>query len=134
MLGLQIVTGKRHQERERSKIHTLRIGNAGCMISDTACIGACPQTTLARYLGYQLPTEDSQSYFDGGIDNEGVWEANIRASGIDYRCEEDFPVIYESPDKLWKLSGRPDIVLGKVEEKFEKYTSFEPSSIVTGKL
>ena len=76
---------KNHKEREKSKIYTLRIGNAGCMLNDTECIGACPQTTLARYLGYQLPTEASQGYFDGGIDNESVWDTNIKAANQKFK-------------------------------------------------
>ena len=120
------VLRKKHQEREASKIMTLRIGNAGCMISDTACIGACPQTTLARYLGYQLPTEASTPYFDAGLASEHIWETNFTAAGMDYRCEEDIPVVYESPDGLWKLSGRPDQVLGETIEQHEKYQQFIP--------
>lgn len=105
------VLRKQHQERERSKIGILRVGNAGCMIDKERCIGASPQTTLARFLGYQLPSEASQAYFDGGIDNETVWETNLRAAGIAFKREEEIPVVHTLPCGT-QVTGRPDIVTG----------------------
>ena len=110
---------KKHQQREQEKISILRIGSSGCMIGPDTCIGACPQTTLARFIGHQLPTEASQPYFDGGISNEFTWETNITAAGIDYKCEEDIPVVHTLPCGT-KLTGRPDMATGtQVGEEFK---------------
>lgn len=120
---------KRHQEREVAKLGVLRVGSAGCMISDDACIGKCPQTALARFLGYQLPVDSSQAYFDGGIDNESVWDANMIASGQEFKCEEDIPIVHTLPCGT-KITGRPDMVLGEEVEKHEKYTHFTPRLMI----
>lgn len=119
----------KHQEREASKLGILRVGNAGCMVSENSCIGACPQTTLARFLGHQLPTEASQAYFDGGIENESVWDVNIRAAGRDFRCEEEIPVVHTLPCGT-KITGRPDMVLGETKEMYQKYDQFFPQLVI----
>ena len=108
---------EKHAKREIDKLGILRVGTAGCMVSENTSIGACPQAALARFIGYQLPTEASQPYFDGGLANEHVWETNIRAAGIDFKCEEDIPVVYELPCGT-KITGRPDLVLGVGKEDF----------------
>ena len=60
---------KRHAEREEVKKGILRVGSSGCVINSNEVVGADPHETLARFLGYQLPTTASQAYFDGGLDN-----------------------------------------------------------------
>ena len=114
----------KHAAREESKKGILRVGSAGCMVTEDSCIGACPQTTLARFLGYQLPTEASQAYFDGGIDNESVWEVNLRAANLDLRMEEEIPVKYTLPCGTL-ITGRPDVVIGK-----EENGTFNPALMV----
>jgi hypothetical protein len=106
---------EKHAAREKDKLGILRVGTAGCMISEDSCIGSCPQAALSRFLGYQLPSEASQPYFDGGLANEHVWETNVTAAGIPYKCEEDIPVVYELPDKTL-ITGRPDQVVGREED------------------
>lgn len=101
-----------HAEYEKKRLGILRIGNAGCLLPDNTTIGADPRTTLARFIGHQLPVTAAQSYFDGGILNEAIWEGNVQASGTPYRCEEDFPVSYPLTDSV-KISGRPDMVIGE---------------------
>ena len=102
---------QQHNEREKSKLHTLRVGNAGCMTGPDTCIGACPQSTLARFLGHQLPTVGSEGYFQGGVANETIWEQMITAADLDFKCEEDIPVKHTLPSGT-NITGRPDMVLG----------------------
>lgn len=106
-----------HKEREKEKLGHLRIGSAGCMISEEACIGKCPQTALARFVGYQLPTDSSTGFFQGGTANETTWETMITAAGLEFKCEEDIPIIHTFPDGTL-LTGRPDMVLGKEVGQF----------------
>lgn len=105
-----------HTEREQAKLHTLRGGSAGCLLSDGSVLGACPHKTLARFMGYQMNVELAQNYFDAGVANEFVWERNfVAALGKDrVRCEEDIPVTYQLGK--YKITGRPDLVVGDIAD------------------
>ncbi len=106
---------KRHAEREEVKKGILRVGSSGCVINSNEVVGADPHETLARFLGYQLPTTASQAYFDGGLDNESMWDVNIRASGADFLSEEEIPVKYQLEDGTL-ITGRPDLVVGHFDD------------------
>ena len=119
-----------HQEREKEKLGHLRIGSAGCMISEDACIGKCPQTALARFVGYQLPTDSSTGFFQGGTANEATWETMITAAGLDYKSEEDIPILHTFPDGTL-LTGRPDMVLGTEADILNgEYAAFIPRLMI----
>lgn len=104
----------RSQERdkiEKSKIGTLRVGNSGCITDDGFFIGTNPYLVLARFMGYQTKNDDqSMNIFDQGYANEVAWEENIKATGRDFRCEEDYPLILDVNGV--PLTGRPDMVIG----------------------
>ncbi len=102
-----------HAAKEVDKLHTLRVGSAGCLV-DGEFIGANPYVTLARFLGFGTKkTLGTYNIFDTGYANEYSWEANLNAAGVAFLTEEEYPV-QEMVGK-YKLTGRPDLVLGNYQ-------------------
>lgn len=102
-----------HKDREIAKLHTLRGGSAGCLLSDGTVLGACPHEALARFMGYSLMKGGMEEYFQGGAVNEAIWEKSLTKllGPSRIRCEEDIPVTLEVAG--YPLTGRPDLVIGK---------------------
>jgi hypothetical protein len=101
--------------REGSKLHTLRGGTAGCYIeSRRAFFGANPREALGRFMGYQLKkSQESLLLFESGFASEAQFESNVRLSGVDYKRDEDYPILLPNWSGSYPLSGRPDGVLFK---------------------
>lgn len=107
----QIALSLEHAAKEVDKLHTLRIGSAGCITEDGEFIGANPYMVLARFMGYSTKkTLGTYNIFDTGYANEYSWEANLKAANIPFLTEEEYPV--NVAVGKYRLTGRPDLVLG----------------------
>lgn len=107
-------------EIEKGKVNILRVGSCGAIIEDGDFIGVNPYVTLARFMGYQLGFEEhTLNIFDAGFGNEVMWEKYLTEAGVDYKAEEDYPLLVPEDVLGHKLTGRPDLVIGEtVNNKF----------------
>lgn len=100
-------------DREKSKVGTLRAGNTGMVMEDGSIVGSCAAMTYLRYKGINgKPVDASKELmFAGGRLNEDHWLSVLKtAYEGPILCEEDIPVSWET-DQGIKVTGRPDIVL-----------------------
>jgi len=108
------------REAEKTKIHTLRGGSAGCLMEDGTVIGTSPFTTLARFNGVQFGhSESTLKIFTGGHTNEDTWAKHFDAKGICYLQESEYPLKYQRGEHF--CTGRPDFVVGQGEDFEPKY-------------
>lgn len=111
-----------HEKEELNKLNVLRAGNTGAVYG-TTWIGTCARQSLLRYEGikYDETKDEKRLMFDAGFANEDIWvkclSEGLKASGISnvsIRCEEEIPISWRTPSD-YKVSGRPDLVLGTLE-------------------
>ena len=115
----QLVTGyeklsKESSEQEKTKIHTLRGANSGCITEEGQIVGADPRTTVLRYLGIQIPTTiDDELLFQAGHANEDMLADWMTSANMSFRREEECPVKWECSygGKTSPVSGRPDFIV-----------------------
>lgn len=105
------------QEEEKTKVGTLRAGNTGVLTPTGKVAGTCHRKTFLRYKGIELEPEDisRKLMFDAGNGNEDLWVNVLEAAkepGIVMRREEELGLEWSLPSGQ-KVSGRPDIVLGR---------------------
>ncbi len=98
---------------ESSKLHTLRVGNSGCLLADGHMIGSNPWKVLARFMGYQVtPNAQSFDIFDGGFGNEVMWERYLgQVPGIQVKADTEYPLVLPNFAGKYPLTGRPDAVI-----------------------
>lgn len=106
------------QAEEKLKVGTLRAGNTGVLTPTGKVAGTCHRKTFLRYKGIELEPEDisRKLMFDAGNGNEDLWVNVLEAAqepGLVLRREEELGLEWSLPSGQ-KVSGRPDIVLGKM--------------------
>lgn len=106
------------QAEEKLKVGTLRAGNTGVLTPTGKVAGTCHRKTFLRYKGIELEPEDisRKLMFDAGNGNEDLWVNVLEAAqepGLVLRREEELGLEWNLPSGQ-KVSGRPDIVLGKM--------------------
>jgi hypothetical protein len=133
-----------HELKEADKKGILRAGNTGIIMDGGKVAGPCARTTLLRFEGIRYDTvEDSKRLmFDAGLSNEDIWvkslETGIKALGesLVVKREEEVPIKWTTPSGV-TVTGRPDIVLGRMEgEEFKPVVGLElklVSSVWTGR-
>jgi hypothetical protein len=101
------------QESEQNKKLILRGGSVGCVIGNGESCGNNPQEALARFIGYELPKDDTAPfYFAAGFANEDIWQNNLRKAG--YKILTDAEEKIEAEIGGFKFTGSPDIrILGE---------------------
>lgn len=108
-----------HEEKERLKRGSLRIGSAGCVTDAGEVRGECHRIALARTLGVDKEADGPRKImFAAGNANEDVWADLLTRSwdGIILR-EEDIPVTWIVPGSTTAVMGRPDLVLADKDGK-----------------
>lgn len=112
-----------HDLKESDKKGILRAGNTGVLLSGGKMGGPCARQTLLRFEGLRYDSiEDSKRLmFDAGLSNEDIWIASLKeglaAAGDTttvIRREEEIPIRWTTPSGV-TVTGRPDIVLGKMD-------------------
>lgn len=111
-----------HMEADAKKIGTLRGGSVGCILTDDGdmssgydIVGSCPREVVARYLGYnELHSKSTHIMFSLGIANEDIWSDLLKASGVNFKREEELGLEWQIDGV--KASGRPDIVICDEED------------------
>ncbi len=107
--------GKKSAAEEKTKVGTLRAGNAGILMSDGRYAGACPALTWLRFRGVSSdkgPDASRELMFEAGRVNEDAWDNALRASGYKGRIlrETEVPISWTTSNGT-KVTGRPDMVL-----------------------
>ena len=122
---------RKDEEKEKTKIGTLRAGNTGMVMEDGAIVGSCAAQTYLRMLGIngKSVTVEKSLMFAGGRLNEDHWLSVLKESyDGPILCEEDIATHWQT-DQGISVTGRPDIVLCRtVEEEIEwpKDDPFKP--------
>lgn len=112
----QAVQDAAHAEQEATKRGNLRGGSAGVIGTDGKIYGECHRVALARTLGADKEHEANRSImFDAGNANEDSWATKLKAAGIDFRREDEIPIVWPVPGTTRVATGRPDIVIGHTE-------------------
>lgn len=106
------------QAEERVKVGTLRAGNTGVLTPTGKVAGTCHRKTFLRFKGIELEPEDvsRKLMFDAGNGNEDLWVKVLEAAkepGLVFKREEELGLEWSLPSGQ-KVSGRPDIVLGRM--------------------
>lgn len=104
---------QRGNEREATKVGTLRAGNTGMIDRDGNIIGSCAANTYLRMLGINGKPVDlnKELMFAGGRLNEDHWMSVLKESWDGpILAEEEVATCWET-DQGIKVTGRPDIVL-----------------------
>lgn len=105
------------QAEEKTKVGTLRAGNTGVLTPTGKVAGTCHRKTFLRFKGIELEPEDisRKLMFDAGNGNEDLWVNVLEAAkeeGLVIKREEELGLEWSLPSGQ-KVSGRPDIVLGR---------------------
>lgn len=141
--GIQSMAAE-HDLKEADKKGILRAGNTGIIMDGGKVAGPCARTTLLRFEGirYEQVEDSKRLMFDAGLSNEDIWvkslETGIKALGesLVVKREEEVPIRWVTPSGI-AVTGRPDIVLGRMEgEEFKPVVGLElklVSSVWTGR-
>lgn len=112
-LGIQ-ADRKQHEEKEESKIGTLRAGDSGVMLPTGDIIGSCHRRSYVRsFLGIESepPEQSNLLMFELGKANEVIWEDKLRKSWPGtIKKEEEIPTRWTTANNT-PVTGRPDMVL-----------------------
>lgn len=102
-------------KKEQDKKYMLRGGTAGCYLPDkNGFIGANPREALGRFLGLQVKKPKRvKLIFQSGLGSEKQFEVNVRAAGVQFKSDTDYPIYVENWAGKYPLSGRPDGVFLK---------------------
>lgn len=123
-------------EKEKAKLGNLRAGSTGMMAETGDVAGSCHRKSHLRSLGIEIeaPTEDKLIMFELGYANEDriveILNSSLGPDEILLR-EEEIPIEWTTSNGT-KVSGRPDIVICKVEtttDPTEQYTTPPSGSI-----
>ena len=103
-----------HEEEGKLKSEHLRAGNAGILLDDGNCAGACPRQAFLRLKGISVPSdEDRAVMFEFGRENE-----TIIINKLKRQLGNSMVVTGDDINSIeWKLpngrvvSGRPDVVV-----------------------
>jgi hypothetical protein len=98
-------------EAEKKKQGTWRGGSSGCITSRGKVIGADPRAVVLRYLGIQKPIDyDTDLMLQAGLASEDSFNELLDEAGVNYKCEEDIPMVRKlSNGDL--VTGRPDAII-----------------------
>lgn len=101
--------------KEQDKKYMLRGGTSGCYIpSKNAFLGNNPREALGRFLGFQIrKPKKVKLIFQSGLGSEKQFEVNVRASGVQFKSDTQYPIYVENWVGKYPLSGRPDGVFLK---------------------
>lgn len=102
-------------EKEATKVGTLRAGNTGMIDEHGNIIGACAANAYLRMKGIKISTvtPNKMLMFDGGLANEDIWLDNLKRVYKDpILCEEEIATCWTTSSGV-KVTGRPDVVLCK---------------------
>ena len=128
----------REREERKNGPKALRGGNSGALHGGKV-IGDDPRKAVLRYFGIERPvTFDELLLLDNGVANEDLHNALLDEAGVDYKCEEEYPIRWNleqiNPDtgEPWLITCRPDRVLGKYEgEEFKPLFLCEEKQIAS---
>lgn len=106
-----------HAAEEATKLGVLRAGNTGVLDHKGNPVGSCARKAYLRMVGVEVePVDATKSLmFDAGNGNEDLWVRVLEAAkedGLVLKREEELGLEWFLADGR-KVSGRPDIVLGK---------------------
>jgi hypothetical protein len=96
--------------KEQDKKYMLRGGTSGCYIpSKNGFIGLNPREALGRFLGFQVKKPKKvKLIFQSGLGSEKQFEVNVRAAGVQFKSDTEYPIFVENWVGKYPLSGRPD--------------------------
>lgn len=102
-------------KKEQDKKYMLRGGTSGCYLPDkNAFIGVNPREALGRFLGFQVKKPKKvKLIFQSGLGSEKQFEVNVRAAGVQFKSDMEYPIYVENWAGKYPLSGRPDGVFLK---------------------
>lgn len=102
-------------KKEQDKKYMLRGGTSGCYLPDkNGFIGLNPLEALGRFLGFQIKKPKKvKLIFQSGLGSEKQFEVNVRASGVQFKSDTQYPIHVENWSGKYPLSGRPDGVFLK---------------------
>lgn len=119
-LGLKRMQAE-HEALEKTKLGTLRAGNAGIQLADGTFLGKCPRITYLRFKGIKVEdTDDNKEHmFAAGRGNEDIWLDKLKRGwpGKILR-EEEIPTKWFTQNET-AVTGRPDIILCDTEGRPE---------------
>ncbi len=124
ILGQQIAM-REGNDREKTKVGTLRAGNTGMVMEDGRITSVCAARTYLRQQGIDTGDNDEESgtrlnrelMFEAGRTNEDIWAANLIRAGLTIKREEEIPTSWlatngnDSRGIPVTVSGRPDLVV-----------------------
>jgi len=123
-LGIKRLQAK-HDAEEKTKVGSLRAGNAGFVTADGKFVGQCARLTYLRHIGINVQEiEDSKEHmFAAGRGNEDLWMQVLREGWPGkILTETEVPTRWHTDNGI-AVTGRPDIVLcnqdGKPEHGIE---------------
>jgi hypothetical protein len=102
-------------KKEQDKKYMLRGGTSGCYLpSKNGFIGLNIREALGRFLGFQLrKPKKVKMIFQSGLGSEKQFEVNVRAAGVQFKSDTEYPIFVENWVGKYPLSGRPDGVFLK---------------------
>ena len=113
----QAAQNAEHAEAEIAKQGNLRGGSAGVIGTDNKIYGECHRLALSRLMGADKEVEANRHImFDAGNAAEDSWAAKLKAAGVEFRRESEIPIVWKIPGTERIVTGRPDIVIGKLSE------------------
>lgn len=119
-LGIKRLQAK-HDSEEKTKVGSLRAGNAGFVTVDGKFVGQCARLTYLRHLGIKIEDneESKEHMFAAGRGNEDLWMQVLREGWPGkIRTESDIPTKWVTDNGI-NVTGRPDIVLCSSDDKPE---------------
>lgn len=102
-----------HDTEEKTKVGTLRAGNAGLMTEQGDFIGNCPRITYLRHMGLSIEEaeESKEHMFAAGRGNEDLWLEVLREGWPGkILTESEVPSKWATENGTY-VTGRPDVVL-----------------------
>lgn len=99
------------RKAEAAKTGRWRGGSSGCITANGIVLGDDPRKVVLRYLGIQTKIDyDTDLMLQAGLKSEDSFTELLDQAGVNYKCEEDVPMIRSLPNGD-TVTGRPDVVI-----------------------